>query len=971
MRAHATQRYLDRLRTRERLLRIVRDVLLGLACVSIAVMLVALLLGPTPSVFGVVLGWCVLALSLAAPVIALRWRDVPIEGADAARLLEARAPELASRTRSAAELSDGAADVGSTSLVDAHARQVATALADHPPSAVVPWRRAFSRMHAVGLLTALIAMIACTQLAPLRAGVFALLHPSSQTTEGHRVASFVRLTNALVTPPSYRAAEPYELGETSTWSAPNGSTLTLTVSTLVEVRSLELVFTDGRRLPVTDATRFLVTQRGQAHFVARTANGILEDATTYWIEPTLDRAPLVHLTEPANDMTVDPFDFIVLAAEATDDVGLVRVEFVITTEGGEEQRIPIALNPSDAHTAVGVAPLALSDFEVEPGEPITIIVEAQDGDDVSGPHITRSSPRTLRMRSEDEAADQAIETLEAMREAAVDLLADRIEVPVEAELSRDADRFARIDDKAGSLVEALENVAHGSMGQSIRGTDRGIYASIARDIKEGLTSEQRLQRSADVQPREDSNTRGIRTMESSVLTLSALLLRARADDAASIARELDGLRREMASLLAELRRNPTPEAMRRLMGQLARARRRVDELRARMAQMGESAPQEFENLSQEDVERTDEALSRMEEALEGDDLDAAARALTGLEQEIDALARALGQSQEALAEERFGERERALADVIDRLMSLEGEQRELASRTAEARSAAAERAIAAESERAAEAAHTLQAQASAAGRALDAANRRGLSPSSREAWESARERLRDVEAALAAGDLGEARRMAERATESLDGLERDLMLDSIMFPGHDGHVRDNASVAREGARSAAGLAEAIERAIPDLAQHLGEEERAQLRGDESRQASAREATAEVEQRLASLPMGESGAQITEGLQRAVSSMREAEAHLSEEHAFDAARSQGEAAQRLTEVRRQIEMDQQNQSGGGDGNSSPQPHEAVVIPGAGRFEASMEERRRVLDAMQESGPSGYSDAVRRYYEGLLR
>jgi len=933
--------------------------------------LIAFLLGPTPSILSVILGWVVLALALALPIWALRRRDVPIEGADAARLLHARAPELASRTRSAAELSDAPSDAGSRSLVEAHARQVATALGDHPPSEVVPWRLVFSRMHAAWLLTSLLALIACTQLAPLRAGVFALTHPRSQTTAGHRVASFVRLTHVEVAPPRYLAREPYALGETSTWSAPRGSTLTLSATTLVTVRSLELVFTDGRRLPVTDATRFLVTQRGQAHFVARTEDGILEDATTYWVEPVEDRAPLVQLTEPANDLTIDPFDFLILAAEATDDVGLVRVEFIITTEGGDEQRIAIALDPADPRSAVGVAPLAVSELDVEAGEPITIVVEAEDGDDVSGPHITRSAPRTLRMRSENEAEDQAIETLGALREAAVDVLADRIEVPVEAEPARDADRFARIADKAESLVEALENIAHGSLGESVRATDRGIYASLARDIKEGLTSERRAQRSAVALPREEANTRGIRTMEGAVITLSSLLLRARADDAASIARELDGLRREMTSLLAELRRNPTPEAMRRLMGQLARARRRVDELRSRMAQMGESAPREFENVSPEDIEQTDEALSRMQEALEGDDLDAAARALTGLEQEIDALARALGQSQEAVAEERFGERQRALADVIDRLMSLEGEQRELASRSAQARSSAAERAIAAESDRAAEAAHTLQAQASAAGRALDAANRRSLSPSARDAWNSARERLRDVEAALAAGDLGEARRMAERATDSLDGLERDLMLDSIMFPGHEGSGRGNGAIARDGARSAAGLAEAIERAIPDLAQHLGEEERAQLRGDESRQASAREATAEVEQRLGSLPMGESGAQITEGLQRAVSSMREAEAHLSEEHAFDAARSQGEAAQRLTEVRRQIEMDQQNQSGGGDGNSNPQPHEAVVIPGAGRFEASMEERRRVLDAMQENGPSGYSDAVRRYYEGLLR
>ncbi len=971
MRPHATQRYLDRLRARERLLRVVRDLILASASLAVGLVAVALLLGATPHTAALVVAWVALALAVLAPLIWVHRRDVPIQGANAARLLQARAPQLAARARSAAEFDATPTDATSKALVDAHARQVAAALAEHPPAEVIPWRRAFSRDQLALLSLTFLAGIACTQVPSVRAGLFALTHPESATVEGHRVASFVRITSAQITPPTYLATEPYDLGDASTWTAPRGSALTLRVSPLVAVRSLELVFQDGRRLPITDETRFLISERGQAHFVARTSEGMLEDATTYWIEPVEDRAPLVRLTEPSADGTIDPLDFIILAGEATDDVALRRVEFVITTEGGEERRIPIVIDPSDLRTAVGVAPLTLADFEVEPGEPIVIVVEAEDGDDISGPHITRSAPRTLVMRSEDELADHAIETLEAMREGALDLLADRIEVPVEEELARDEERFTSIAEKADALINALNDVSYGLLGESIRATDRGIYGALARDLATGLTSERRAQRNADITPRQEANTRGIRTTEQTVITLSSLLLRARADDAANIARELESLRREMTSLLAELRRNPTPEAMRRLMGSLARARRRVDELRSRMAQMGEAAPQEFENLSQEDVEQTDEALSRMQEALEGDDLDAAAQALTGLEQEIDALARALGQSQEALAEERFGERERAMADVIDRLMSLEGEQRELASRSAEARSSAAERAIAAESERAAEAAHALQAQASAAARALDAIDRRSMPPSSREQWDSARARLRDVETALEGGDLGEARRMAERATESLDGLERDLALDSIMFPGHDGRVGDNADAARQGAQRAESLAEAIERAIPDLAQHLGDEERAQLRGDETRQASAREATAELEQRLGNLPMGDSGQQITEGLQRAVSSMREAEAHLGAEHAFEAARSQGEAAQRLTEVRRQIEMDQQNQSGGGDGPSSPTPHETVVIPGAGRFEASMEERRRLLDAMQESGPSGFSDAVRRYYEGLLR
>jgi hypothetical protein len=598
--------------------------------------------------------------------------------------------------------------------------------------------------------------------------------------------------------------------------------------------------------------------------------------------------------------------------------------------------------------------------------------EARDLDDVSGPHVARSAVRTLRLRSEADLADEALGMLEAMRETALVLLADRIESPVPEEDARALERFASLEVATESLLDRLADVANGVLGETVRTTDRGVYQGIERSLASALDRERRLHRprigARDERTSADANA--VTELEEAVLTLSSLLLRARADDAAQIARELESLRRQMASLLAELRRARTPEAMRELAATIARARQRVAELRARMARMGEGAPREFENLAEEDVEHTEEALARMEEAVEGDDLDAAAQALTGLEQEIDQLARALGQSQEAVAEERFGERERALADVIDRLMSLEAEQRELAARTSSAQRNAAERALGAEAERAESAARQLVDDARRAADTLGETPR-GLSPSERDEWDAARERLRDAETALGAGDLGEARRMALEAEDILSGMGRALDLDAMMFPGHEGQVGQAARSARDAERAAANLERAIEQAIPDLASHLEASERAQLASDAQRQASAREATSELEHRLERLPMGPSGAEIAAGLHEVAGRMASAEGSLSAADAVTAAREQDAAAQRLTEIRRQIEQEQQNGGGGGGEGQADLSREAVVIPGAEAFQTPMEQRRRLLDAMGDPAPRGYDDAIRRYYEGLLR
>jgi hypothetical protein len=213
--------------------------------------------------------------------------------------------------------------------------------------------------------------------------------------------------------------------------------------------------------------------------------------------------------------------------------------------------------------------------------------------------------------------------------------------------------------------------------------------------------------------------------------------------------------------------------------------------------------------------------------------------------------------------------------------------------------------------------------------------------------------------------------MALEAEDILSGMGRALDLDAMMFPGHEGQVGQAARSARDAERAAANLERAIEQAIPDLASHLEASERAQLASDAQRQASAREATSELEHRLERLPMGPSGAEIAAGLHEVAGRMASAEGSLSAADAVTAAREQDAAAQRLTEIRRQIEQEQQNGGGGGGEGQADLSREAVVIPGAEAFQTPMEQRRRLLDAMGDPAPRGYDDAIRRYYEGLLR
>ncbi len=935
-------------------------------------------MGSTPPMIVTALAWAAVVAAAVLPIWRRRRRDPDLRGGRASALLRARAPELVSAARTASELERAVPAGASPGIVAAQRDVVLAQLASHPPRAVIGRRALLVRENLLALLVILVAALVASQSTRVGAGLFALAHPGARTERAERVAVLAQLERVTVTPPTYLDEPPSERGATSRVTAPRGASVELTLRALAsDVRDLELRFADGRTLPLAlDARRratlrFLASRSTTARIVGEHEGAPILDATTLVFDVEDDRAPTVHLTEPRADGEVDPGDLVVVVADAEDDHRLDRLEIVITTMDGAERRTPFL--PSDALPAVanGLVPVLISELNAEPGDTIQIHAEARDLDDLDGPHVSRSPTRTIRLRGVTDRAAASLQTLEAIREAALGLLADRIDAPPPSEEASARARFETLAPKTRGLVASLAEVANGGLEGTVRSTDRGVYDALGRALAQRLDEERRLHgpRLQSLEARASADARAITTLEDTTITLSSLLLRARTDDAAAIARELDALRRQMTSLLAELRRARTPEAMRELTRTLARARQRLAELRARMARMGEGAPREFENVSEQDLEQTEQALARMETALASDDLDAAARALTGLEQEIDQLARALGQGQEAVTEERFGERERAIADVIDRLMSLEAEQRELATRTATTQRRVVDRAIEADAERARDAARGLAGQAR---RAIDAlgATPRELSATDRDAWSEGRERLRDVEAALSSGDLGEARRMASEAEEALGALGRSLDLDAMMFPGHEGQLGARARSAREGERAARELERAIERAIPNLEQHLEASERASLTGDRERQASARRATSELAERLERLPMGGAGGEIATGLRQVSESMERAEERLSNVEPSEAARAQAEAAERLTEIRRRIEQEQQG-GGGGGGSDASRSRESVVIPDASAFEAPMEQRRRVLDAMGDPAPRGYDESIRRYYEGLLR
>ena len=976
--------YLSRLRRRAALVHAVRASLLALGAASLVFATGAMVVGPLGDASGALLAWAMVAIALGA-VSVWAWRAFgPLRGAGVARLLGDADPTLPSAARTAWELTRGPMDGSSEPLIRAHEARVRAVLAQHPPRQIVRWRRLRHRTVALGLIGAALAF-ALLASERGRAGAYSLIHPGERDALGDRVVVAFGDVEAHIVYPGYLDRPSVTVVDPSLLEVPRGTSIEIRATP--QLAATEAALRIGGRLTPMERSesggwfgRFVAREDGPIALRLRRPEGDwVRDATSRDVRVIADEAPRVSLIDPADDLVLDGPEEVAVTWMVIDDVGVASVDLVVRDPRGEERRRRVAsFDPGEQpRDQTSSAPLDLALLGAQPGDAVTVWVEARDGDVVSGPNLGRSAELTIHIASEASRRSERLAGLEALLDRGLHLLADHLERPVPEVEAASKERFEALRPPTDGFIAALREHADALRGEEgVRASDVSVFTSMAGRVRRLLQAERVAngRRVAPLAEREAVDGRMVSELEDDVLSLDDLVGRARVEDAAEIARELEQIRREIRSLLSELRRTDSPEARQQLLAAIARAQARMQALMQRMAEMGTSVPQEFMNAGGEmPTQESANALAELSEAIQRGDLEGAERLVDQLERQIDQIARALGQTEQSFVEARFGPRERAMANAMDSLAGLETEQQQLAGRGTERRGRAAHRALEAIGGRDNRVGRQLAQEAGSVREALENVDRDRLAGFEQDAYDRARQRLIDTQDALSAGDLGEARRMSEAAAQDLSSLSRDLDLSALMFPGREGETREDAREARNADRNLRELRRRLDEALPDVASHLEPADREQMRSDLERQRLARDAAerlgGEFDRGHEGVPLSEDAAR---ELNEVAESMQRANRALEGGDPLESARHQEDAARRLTELRERLENEQQSGGQGGEGGSSePDFRRPVDIPDADQFEGPMEMRRRLLDAMREAPPEGYEDAVRRYYEGLLR
>ena len=962
-----------------------RAVLTGLGVGALVFALVAIAVGPACSAGAAAVAWGVVAIGGGAAAAFGAYAARAYRGLKVTALLEKVAPSLVSQTRSVMGFvaSEEHLAGASRALIDAHARRVAAELTPLEARRLWPWRALWrGPAPAVALFSLLcaLAVFALVEVAP--AGAYALTHPGARR-EGIGMANVVAELRAELRYPSYLELPDATVENVEVLRVPLGTTVTMAMRPRIPLTEAVL------RAPGQSAS-FARADGGwwRASFVLREGGRLqldvrdqerhaLRDARARSVAIERDEAPEVTLVNPATDLVVGLEESVAIAFDVEDDFGLTSTELCLRTVSGEVVRRPLERfeQPVPSHRGrTGIAPAELG---ARPGDRFSLWIEAADADDVSGPNIGRSAERVIEIASEATEREELQVKLEEVLDAALFTLAARLEwiaqrrsaLAAEADPSETdaADPHAAIEASSDIYARRLESFA----SSPTRDFDGSVIATMRRRFRQAHAQELRVQQDPAA-PRRAA----IALLEEHTLFLADALGMAKLQDASAIARELEALRREMRSLLDELRRTDSPEARRDLMTTLARAQARLRELESRLASLGEDVPREFVNVEalEREMPQTHDALAKLAQAMESNDLDAAERALTRLEQQIDAMAKSLGEAGEAFGEARFGPRQRAMADALDRLAGVEAEQRQLAERTESVRRHAAERALGEAGPDARAAAREVESETLRSLRALSQLPGGALSPSDEDTLGRARQRLEDTADALRNGDLGEARRMAAESQRETDRLARDLEISAMMFPGRQGRTAEAARRAREASRGVEAMGRSLDDALPRIADYVQDAQQRQMRADAQRQGEARAVAESLAEAFGAEP---DGAPLSPdgvaAMERAAEAMKKATQTLRRGRPLDAARAQQQAARELTELREKLEQQSQSEGSGGDssteGAMSARPR--VAIPRDETDADTNARRRKILDAMRDDAPEGYEAAVRRYYEELLR
>jgi hypothetical protein len=935
-----------------------------------------------------------------------------------ARVAESLAPELGTAPSSAVDFAQRLAEAElpySRELAEEHLERTARALeaVDLAARLEAQARARKQRLLGAAYLAGLVALVALVTLGTGRRRLVSLVvDPGAAQLVDVPLAADIRITYhyAAYTGLPERVIE---AGDGSI-SAPVGTEVELWAAADEAVRNATFnldagegspataipMQTDGRRIGV----RFLVQKDGRYHFALTTRGGDkLEERQRHPVRAIPDAFPEVSLLAPTSDVELRDDRNVPLAFAAKDDFGVAEVDLVVEIPGEKEpKRLKVGGGPAPEQRVEGVYTWSVAELGLKPGAEVRFFLEATDNDTVSGPKKAVSASHKLVLFSAEKHHEDLVARQQHILDALVDWLGgDLVEPypPSGAESERHLaaqqhllESVRRLASELSTLVPLLREDK--LSGAAIAGAFANVREHVQRAERERSQLLTRLSaptgRASPFlhQALAREQRRAVAELEKDVVYLDDLLAIQRIDELKRGAKDLLASQRELSKLLEQYKATQDPALKAELQKRIKELKDQMLGLLARMAEIKQQLPGEYRNLESASQLAVDDQLDRLEKSLKDGDVDEAAKELERLADMIQNMSDRLGKAQDQFGGERYAEVRQQLADFAKDFEKIEREQQGLAKRSEELSKSLRDKTL----ERAGSQIDEFVKKArDKTGQALRNLDDVQVPPMFGVATplEQSRQRLLDLDGLLKQKDFAEALRTADEAARRESELSLSLDARRMRYGTSAPEVQKAADAAGKAEKRTREVTDMLKKLFPDANQVLGKEQLEQMRQTAKRQGElqrdANKLAEKMDQLAQEVPLfgGEPRASLESArgeMGQAAEDMGTGELPGGAQHGRRAADELGKLRQALEQASKSgkgglpLPLAMQGRGGGGNEDGSGDSgvrNEDVHIPDADKNRAAPQFRKELMEAAKQKAPQRYEDAVRRYYEDLIR
>ncbi|MBN2717976.1 MAG: hypothetical protein JXX14_19155 [Deltaproteobacteria bacterium] len=400
-----------------------------------------------------------------------------------------------------------------------------------------------------------------------------------------------------------------------------------------------------------------------------------------------DRRPTIRLLRPGKALEVDADGDVLVEFEAHDDHGIGRVDLIVRSARD------VNVQKTIAHAAPNVTHLRsdyrwnVTSVKLEDVHEVELLVRVYDDDTIAGPKFSNSSAVPVTIMTPKSRQQELIVRQGQILDAMVDLLAGRISTPIPAgkdKMNEVRERFLKLrgetEDVTVSIARLLRRFEE---EQRVAPMLKDTWRQIREDLTNQMLFEARLN-AVPMAPHKkrlgvDSVT--IRLLEKSIAQVDDLILDLQFYTMNESGKLLDQQRRELSELLDLYNRQRSERSRRNILEAMRRMQRTAQYLAEKIGKVRGQVSSVAVSRSMEETVNLNGYFNQIEEALASGDIKKALFAVQKLEHTVAQLMASLEGGHLAFKNERFGKHNQFVDSLLDKLARTEASQLQLRRKT--------------------------------------------------------------------------------------------------------------------------------------------------------------------------------------------------------------------------------------------------------------------------------------------------